>query len=195
MSTSDPKYHPGNVPERVLLAARVLLERMPASKISMRELAREAGVSHAAPYRHFDDRAGFLCALAAHCFGEFIDEQRRAFEAAPSGARLLPVGLAYVEYATDHPYPFALIFDPSVSPGGSPPASHRPLIDAHAELLLTAIEDAIASGQLSDEAEPGDLGAAMWSVVHGLASLVPSGRIDRGHVTAILSALLLRPGP
>lgn len=194
MSTSERNYHRGDVPEATLRAARKLLEAMPAGAISVRELARTAGVSSAAPYRHFGDRAGFLVALAADCFGEFIDKQQIAYDAARPGDRLLQVGLAYVDYATEHPHAFALIFDPAISPGADPPESHRPFIDTHTTLLLAALEDAIETGRLSSDVPPGDLGAAMWSAAHGLASLITSGRIQRTSAPAVLSALLTGPG-
>lgn len=190
MSTSDGKYHPGDVPERVLNAARILLDDAPASEISVRELARTAGVSHAAPYRHFGDRPGFLVALAAHCFAEFIDQQRAAYDAAAPGDRLLDVGLAYVDYATECPHAFALIFDPAISPGSDPPVSHRPLIEAHTELLGAALADAVASGRLRSDVPADELGAAMWSAAHGLASLITCGRIDRTRAPAVLDALM-----
>lgn len=190
MSTSDRKYHPGDVPERVLAAARTLLDAGPASDISVRELARTADVSHAAPYRHFSDRAGLLVALAAHCLGELIAAQRTAYDTAEPGERLLQVGLAYVGYATDHPNAFALIFDPGVSPGADPPEAHRPLIEAHTALLSAALDDAISFGRLRSDVPPGDLGGAMWSAAHGLASLITSGRIERADAPAILSAVL-----
>lgn len=178
------------MPEATLRAARKLLEEMPAGAISVRELARTAGVSSAAPYRHFGDRAGFLVALAAECFGEFIDGQQIAYEAAEPGERLLQVGLAYVDYATEHPHSFALIFDPSISPGADPPESHLPLIDTHTRLLLTALYDAIETGRLSADIPPADLGSAMWSAAHGLAGLITSGRLQRADAPAILKALL-----
>ncbi|MFV0258991.1 MAG: TetR/AcrR family transcriptional regulator [Acidimicrobiales bacterium] len=190
MSTSVRKYHLGDVPDRVLAAARTLLDDQPAADISVRELARTAGVSHAAPYRHFGDRDGLLAALAARCFAEFIDEQRRAYDAAPPGNRLLDVGLAYVDYATAHPNAFALVFDPTVSPADAPPESHQPLIAAHTELLVAAIDDAVSARRLSAAVAPDDLGAAVWSAAHGLAGLIISGRIDRSRAPAVLAALL-----
>ena len=193
MSTSGRKYHPGDVPARVIAAARSLLETHAATEISVRELARTADVSHAAPYRHFGDRAGFLTALAGHCFGEFIEQQQQAFDAAKSGERLYDVGLAYVTYATKHPYAFALIFDPSISPGADPPASHQPLIEAHTALLAAALDDAITTGRLPDDKPPLEIGYAMWSAAHGLANLVTAGRLSATDIPATLAALLTAP--
>lgn len=195
MSTSTRKYHPGDVPERVIAAARSLLATQTATEISMRELARTADVSHAAPYRHFGDRAGFLIALAAHCFGEFIEEQQKAFDTAEPGERLYEVGLAYVNYATNHRYAFALIFDPAISPGSDPPPSHLPLIDAHTHLLAAALEDAITTGRLPADKPPLEIGYAMWSAAHGLANLVTAGRLIASDVPATLAALLTEPSP
>src|SRR6266480_4862833 len=103
MSTSG-SYHHGHVPQATLDAALAMLKRMPAGQISVRELAREAGVSHAAPYKHFGDRRGFLVALAATCMAEFLHAQQQAMTVAPTGERLLRVGEAYVRYGVEHPH-------------------------------------------------------------------------------------------
>jgi AcrR family transcriptional regulator len=167
-----------------------MLERMPAGQISVRELAREAGISHAAPYKHFGDRHGFLVALAAGCMAEFLDAQRQAVASAAPGDRLLRLGEAYVRYGAAHPHAFALIFDTEVSPPTDPPAALAPLITSHAALLHEAIADALHAGQLPADADPAALGAALWSQAHGLAHLVITGRIPPWQVTAALAAFL-----
>ncbi len=189
MSTSS-SYHHGSVPETTLAVARAMLDRMPAGQLSMRELAREAGISHAAPYKHFDDRRGFLVALAAQCMGAFLHAQQEAMAAAPAGERLLRVGEAYVRYGAEHPHAFALIFDTEISPPANPPPALEPLIAAHATLLRDAIADALRAGRLPAGADPATLGAALWSQAHGLTQLVITGRIPAGHVATTLAAFL-----
>jgi AcrR family transcriptional regulator len=167
-----------------------MLERMPAGQLSVRELAREAGISHAAPYKHFGDRHGFLVALAAGCMAEFLDAQRQAVTGAAPGERLLRLGEAYVRYGAAHPHAFALIFDTEVSPPTDPPAALAPLIASHAALLHDAITDALHAGQLPTDVDPAVLGAALWSQAHGLAHLVITGRIPPARITTALAAFL-----
>jgi AcrR family transcriptional regulator len=167
-----------------------MLERMPAAQISVRELAREAGISHGAPYKHFGDRHGFLVALAATCMAEFLEAQQQATAATMPGERLIRVGEAYVSYGAAHPHAFALIFDTEVSPPADPPPALAPLIASHAALLHDAIRDALHAGLLPADVDPATLGAALWSQAHGLTQLVIAGRIPPGQITTVLAAFL-----
>ena len=192
MSTSKA-YHHGHLAAAVLTAARRLLDSTPAEQLSVRELAREAGVSHAAPYRHFGDREGFLTALSAHCFAEFLAAQQAAFDAAGPGGRLLAVGEAYVQYGVAHPHAFALVYNAALATPQDPPQALAPLGERHRRLLHAAVADALAAGQLPAHAGPEDVGAALWSLVHGLTALTANRYLDPARVPAILTALLLRP--
>jgi AcrR family transcriptional regulator len=178
------------VPQTVIAAARRMLERMPAGQVSVRELAREAGISHAAPYRHFGDRHGFLVALATECMSEFLAAQHKAMSAAPPGEKLLRVGEAYVRYGAKHPHAFALIFDTEVSPPDKPPAALAPLINEHSDLLRDAIADALQTGRLRADTDPATLGGALWSQAHGLTELVITARIPPNRIPPTLAAFL-----
>ncbi len=192
MSTSKDSYHHGNLAAAVLAAARRLLEDAPAERLSVRELAREAGVSHAAPYRHFGDRPGLLLALAEHCFEEFLADQQGAFDSAVAGTRLPAVGEAYVRFGIAHPHVFALIFDPALVRPAEPPAVLGALGERHAELLGAAVQDAAAAGLTPSGADPRDVGAALWSLVHGLTALAGGGSLPTDRIPQILAALLRR---
>ena len=189
MSTSGD-YHHGDLPGATLAAARELLQTMPAERISVRELARAAGVSHAAPYRHFGDRDGFLTALAGACFEEFLAAQLAAYHAAPAGAKLLAVGGAYVDFGVSNPHAFALVYSATVTRPGDPSAAVAPLAERHAALLREAVSDALAAGLLPGPRDPDDVGAALWSLAHGLTHLVSNGYLPRARVTDVLAALL-----
>jgi len=189
MSTAQ-SYHHGNVPQATIEAAQALLQEMPAEQISMRELARAAGVSHGAPYKHFGDRHGFLVALAARCMADFLDAQQRALDGAPRGDRLLRVGEAYVHHGTAHPHAFALIFDTAISPPGHPPDLLGPLIDHHSQLLREAITDALDAGRLPSQIPVQTLASALWSQAHGLTELVITGRIPPTAIEPVLATFL-----
>ncbi len=193
MSTSRP-YHHGALTAAILDASRRLLDDVPAEELSVRELARAAGVSHAAPYRHFGDRLGFLTALAAYCFEEFLEAQEEAYDRAAPGERLQAVGLAYVEYGVAHPHPFALLYNANIVRPEDPPPLLAPLIAAHTALLGRCVEDAMHHRLITSGADPQDVGAALWSLAHGLTHLAGHGFLPAERARAVLAALLAVPG-
>lgn len=189
MSTS--RYHHGAVRDATLDAAREMLEQTPAHQISLREVARAAGISHAAPYKHFGERSGFLAALAARCMAEFVTAQRAAVEPATDPRdRLLRLGTAYVTYGVDHPHAFALIFDPEVSPPGHPPPELAPLVTEHIELLNDAVQRGCQVHMFPSQTPPADIATSLWAQVHGLTQLVIVGHVDRDSVPDVLNTSL-----
>src|SRR5919206_2322086 len=95
-------YHHGNLRPALLRTAAKTLEKEGLGALSLRELARRAGVSHNAPYRHFPDRDSLLAALAAEGFemlGDALEKRPRR-----------EMGEAYVEFALAHPQRFRLMF-------------------------------------------------------------------------------------
>ena len=113
MSRSPGGYHHGNLQAALEDAALDLLETTSAAKISLREVARRAGVSHNAPYHHFGDRAALLGALGVRGMADLLAVQEQAVAAADGTvAKVRALGLAYVRYAATHPQAFALVFDP-----------------------------------------------------------------------------------
>src|SRR5262245_55034044 len=105
MSTSKNTYHHGDLRATILKAAGKLLEKEGLNALSLREVARRAGVSHNAPYRHFPDRDRLLAALAEEGFAEL---GRALGEAGKRGPR--ERGEAYVRFALTHPQRFRLMF-------------------------------------------------------------------------------------
>ena len=150
----------------MLRAAGKLLDKEGVEALSLREVARRAGVSHAAPYRHFPERDALLAALAVEGFEWLAVGQREA--AAAGGLRAM--GEAYVEFALAHPQRFRLMFG-----GGIPLGKHARL----REVAMRAYEE--LSGALASRypGAPGamDCSVAAWALVHGLAQLMLGGRI------------------
>src|SRR5215217_151305 len=97
-----PTYHHGNLRPALLRAADKILEKEGVAALSLREAARQAGVSHNAPYRHFADRQSLLAALAAEGF--------ELLAAAMRGHSGKEMGEAYVRFALEHPQRFRLMF-------------------------------------------------------------------------------------
>ena len=141
VSRSSATYHHGNLQAALEDAALALLETQPASRISLREVARRAGVSHNAPYHHFGDRAALLGALGVRAMADLLAAQERAV-AGQTGTveRLRALGAAYVGYAADHPQAFALVFDPEYCAAGEPSEEMAPLITRNEELLAGEVE-------------------------------------------------------
>ena len=190
MSRSRPTYHHGNLQAALEDAALSLLATQPAAKISLREVARRAGVSHNAPYNHFGDRAALLHALGVRAMRELLEAQERAVDSQRDPvARVRALGAAYIGYAAEHPQAFALVFDPEYCPPGDPDADMAPLIARNEELL--GVEVAALVRQPGFEGrDPATLAAAVWASVHGMAELVMLGHLPREVAEPALAALI-----
>src|SRR5690348_15474902 len=119
MSTSKrvkQSYHHGDLRQALLDAALELLEKQGPEALVLREVARRAGVSHNAPYRHFASREELLAGLAARGFGEF----GKRVQSAQGGGKGTGMGEAYVGFALEHPQLFRLMFGGVVRLGSDP---------------------------------------------------------------------------
>ena len=105
---SRPTYHHGDLRAAILTEAAHLVAERGADRVSLRELAREAGVSHAAPAHHFTDRRGLFTALAAQGF------EMLAAALAEARPRFLDAASAYVRFAIEHPGHYRVMFDKSL---------------------------------------------------------------------------------
>ena len=183
-------YHHGNLRAALLEAAVAQLAESGPESLSLRELARSAGVSHAAPAHHFDGKAGLLTAVAAEGHRRFAAALRTAWE---STGDFLEVGVAYVVFAREHPGYFSVMFRPDLVRMDDPD-------------LVAAVEqsNAVLYGPVAEVAA-GDPdfdvllgGLAAWSLVHGLASLLASGALppeigsDPAEVTRRVAGYLYR---
>jgi AcrR family transcriptional regulator len=162
MTTSARKktsYHHGDLPATLLRAGGKLLEERGPDGIVLREVARRAGVSHNAPYRHYPDRNTLLAALAAEGF--------RRLEQGLAGKAGGDVGTAYVAFALEQPQRFRLMFAGSLRLGNDP--ALRVAAGRAFEVLLGAFR---ARGDVPD---PERAAAAGWALMHGLAHLLVDG--------------------
>ena len=115
-------YHHGNLRATLLAAAVQEIQAVGTARLSLRELARRAGVSHAAPGYHFTDKRGLFTTLAAEGFR--LLHQRTTPELNRPGA-LLHTGERYVEFALDHPAHFTVMFDNSLLDQGNEEFTRR----------------------------------------------------------------------
>jgi AcrR family transcriptional regulator len=164
----DP-YHHGNLREALLEAAVEAIRESGPTSWSLRDLARRAGVSHAAPTHHFGDKRGLLTALGTEGFGRLARELERAW--ADSGS-FLEVGVAYVRFAlANRPY-FEVMYRPELLHVADPALAEARA--AAARLLYGPLEAVSAADPTFDR---NDAAIAAWSLVHGLATLWLSGNL------------------
>lgn len=195
VSRSELAYHHGNLGPALEDAALELMRTQGHSTISLREVARIAGVSHNAPYHHFGDRAALLTRLSERCMAELVSALQQADTAhePPASAsasaqdHAVRVGMAYVGYAANYPERFRVIYDPEICIPGAPSEERAPLIE-HVESILATTTAALLPGSPPDEV--GALATAVWGVVHGLAELVVTGHISLTEAEPALAALL-----
>ena len=162
-SQSARPYHHGDLRPALLRAAVETIGQTGPAAMSLREVARRAGVSHAAAAYHFGDKAGLLTAVAAEGYRMLTGELR---DARDSGRGFLEVGVAYVRFAVSHRAYFEVMYRPELyRPDDAEVREARAAAAVH--LYGTASPDA---GRLA-------AGAAAWSLVHGLATLWLNGNL------------------
>lgn len=173
MDSPKRSYHHGDLRRALVDAAVELVETKGAEAFSLREAAREVGVSANATYRHFPDKRALLGAVARVGLDRLSDSMRRSQSRAarssgpPSIARFKATGRAYVAFAGEHPELFRLIFGPPEQRELAPPEGEHP---SPYELLGLALDDLVEDGRLSTSDRKGaELRA--WTVVHGFAAL------------------------
>lgn len=176
---TETPYHHGALREALLQAAERVLERDGLAGLTLRAVAREAGVSHAAPTHHFGDLTGLLSELAAVGFRQFNAAMASACEAATSPLEhALARPKAYVAYAQAHPGMYGIMFRTERLDYS------RPSLHEAAEASFAGLANAIGAmrqEQISGDALTLNQGAAIaraWSLVHGFTMLLLDGRLE-----------------
>ncbi|MFJ6015272.1 TetR/AcrR family transcriptional regulator [Streptomyces sp. NPDC092952] len=167
---ATPNYHHGDLRRAVVSAALEVIRSDGVAAISLRDLARRAEVSHAAPAHHFKDKAGLLTAIATEGFELLAD----ALAAVPAdtGHRLRDMGVRYVEFALAHPAHFEVMFRTRLLHGDDPE-----LVTARERAsreLSSGVEGLPAARRGPDARRAG---LAAWSLAHGFAALQLSGSL------------------
>ncbi len=182
-------YHHGNLREALLQAALQLVGEVGPAGFTLREVARRAGVSHNAPYRHFPNKDELLAAVAAQGFHELGEAMAGAAQAGSTALeRLQRSGCAYVAFALRRPEHFTVMFDAPVVKSKNP-ASVEAGEKAYA-MLVSFVEDCQKSGELPP-GEPMARALVAWSLVHGIAKLAIAQRLPfRSSVAALKFAEL-----
>jgi AcrR family transcriptional regulator len=186
-------YHHGNLRDALVDAGLKILELEGLSALSLRRVAREAGVSQAAPYAHFADKAALLTAIATRGF----DGLANAMEAETRGRDLgamMPLGIGYVGFAAEHPGLFGLMFGQEIS---SVLDDELAVTGARSYTMIRnttaqALADKHPSEEHIDQATQG-----AWALVHGAATLFVDGKLGGGSknpddARALTEAILTR---
>ncbi|VIO76942.1 hypothetical protein CI1B_68190 [Bradyrhizobium ivorense] len=178
--SSDAPYHHGDLHEALLKAAEQVLERDGLPGLTLRAVAREAGVSHAAPTHHFGDLTGLVSELAAIGFRQFGVAMAAAdASAATPSEKGVASAKAYVAYAEAHPGMYGLMFR-SERLDYSRPSLHEASEASFAGLARGV--GASRREQISKESLSLDQAAAIasaWSLVHGFTMLLLDGRLSK----------------
>lgn len=162
-------YHHGHLRATLMAAALEAIADDGPMNLSLRDLARRAGVSHAAPAHHFGDKAGLMAAIAAEGWDLLADTTGATWE---QTADFLEVGVAYVRFATTHPAHFAVMFRPDLFRG-----DHPGLTAARARARAALVGPAAGvAAMTAGDTESASLAA--WSLMHGLATLWLGGNLS-----------------
>ena len=183
-------YHHGNLRAELLARAEETLAEQGVASLSLRELARQTGVSHAAPRRHFAGKQALLDALAEDGFERLRAELRDAIDAAGDDLadRLLAFARAYVRFATEHAALLELMFA----------GKHRPGAERLGEAARRAFAAPLAlidEGQAAGEVVPGDpdrVAIVVLSALHGLAALANNQMVDADALDEVVPEVVER---
>ena len=182
-STADKRsYHHGDLRASLVEAAQRLLETEGAAALSLRRVAKEAGVSHTAPYRHFRDKHALLEAVAASGFRALEVRLAAIADRAPNDSRrqILLACRAYVAETMAYPARAHLMFGGFLDPSRRSAELSAAIEDSFAEFVSTIRR---GEGTLYRDFPTRDLVLALWSATHGLALLASGGQL-RGLVQA-----------
>lgn len=179
---ADKPYHHGALRQALVAEGLKLLAESDADHLSLREIARNAGVSATAVYRHFPDKNALLTALAKQGLDQLAAAQHAASDAAGGGEEgFNATGRAYVAFAIEHPALFRLISAyPTSQPSMTKPAERMP------EAMTFLLENAAAFAP--DSTDRITFALRSWALAHGLAMLILDGQVaaDEAMIRAVV---------
>ena len=188
MPTAKASYHHGDLRAALVRAALELLEESGETALSLRAAARRAGVSPAAPYRHYADREALISAVAAVGYRELATRLAAAHPSPSTPDQLASVAIAYVQFALERPALFRIMFGEPCDRDND----ERVAATAAVSLYVRGIVE-----RAFPEADADSLATAIWALVHGLAFLHLDGKLDAStpqlvvdRVTSAIRALL-----
>jgi AcrR family transcriptional regulator len=190
-ASQPPKnYHHGDLASALVEAAEAVLTERGVEGFTLRECARRAGVSHAAPAHHFKDAKGLLTEVAALGFERLTIAEREARDAESDPKnRLLGTGIGYVEFALSHPAQFQVMFQK-----GLIDQTNARFLAASSEAFQVFIETysavygATFAPGIHKDSDPSVM--REWALVHGFATLAVQGQLGPTRTAADIAALM-----
>lgn len=182
---SSRSYHHGDLRAELLRRAEATLASAGVDGLSLRQLARDTGVSHAAPSRHFKDKQALLDALTVAGFERLGANFEKAAASGTFLERLRAMARTYLRFAIDNPELLALMFARKNSP--------VPAIEAAAARAFTVPIDMVADGQARGEVVEGEARRICLSAVaalQGLAAILGSGLVDAGEADSLFDEMV-----
>lgn len=170
-------YHHGDLRNALIEATLKLISTTGVRELSLREVSRAAGVSHAASYRHFPSKESLLAALAEQGFDLLTEAMRSSvrFGSKTPIAKLQAAGVAYVDFGLQHPQHLTVMFGGAIANFDDHPGLKAAA--KHAQDELRTVVRAVLQGVGMRAAEEDAVEAAAWSIVHGLTVLLADGQI------------------
>lgn len=178
-------YHHGDLRQQLVTATRALVEAKGPDLFSVSEACRAAGVSTAAPYKHFADRTEMLVAVAMEGFKEMSEAAQIAVDQYPPGsdAAIAAMGVSYVEYAEANPGMFKMMFAGDHKTDTLEEAGH-----ACYGIVLGQVAARLGKSDIDDEVMQTTF--PLWTFVHGLAFLRIEGKADFAKVQTSVKDLV-----
>lgn len=172
MDSANRPYHHGDLRAALIAAAEAVIEERGVDGFSLRETARRAGVSPAAPGHHFKDAKGLLTAVAAQAFESFADALEAGTRGSDRKERLRGQGIAYVRFALANNAKFDLLWRKTLIDGSDP------AFQAAGQRAFRQLDRAVRGDHAPETGEPADMAPsiAAWSIVHGFARLAMDGQ-------------------
>jgi AcrR family transcriptional regulator len=173
----DRPYHHGDLRRALLDAALQLVAERGTPDFTLREVARQAGVSHNAPYNHFADKADLVVALTIEGFQKLEVALRSTYEqsAGTPLERTLAISGAYLRFALDHPAAFSLMFRPELRQSSHNGRDCNEPVESAAsaafQILLDGLVASQRAGLLRTDLSVEMLALTLWSTMHGLTLL------------------------
>jgi AcrR family transcriptional regulator len=188
MSPAKTTYHHGDLRAALVRAAMESLEESGESALSLRAVARRAGVSPAAPYRHYADREALVSAIAAVGYRELAERLAAAHPSPSTPEQLAGVATAYVQFALERPALFRIMFTEPCDRDNDERVAATAAVSGYVRAIVE---------RTFPQADAEALATAIWALVHGLAFLHLDGKLDAAspavvaeRVTAAIHALL-----
>jgi AcrR family transcriptional regulator len=177
-STASAPYHHGDLRRALIDTALAMVTEEGAWNFTLREVARRTGVSHMAPYNHFEDKTALLAEVAVLGFEALRQSLEAAAREQPRSARqaLAGIAAAYVRFGVEQPAHFRLMFGAELAD-----KARQTTLQAASDATFAVLTGALERGQASGQIRRGtvrDQALAAWSMVHGLTILLIDQRVS-----------------